>query len=86
MCCLMGSHFDNWIDYHGDIFNRVTRMESHIFGIWRGRNFWKVGILSIKKREDLGKNKLYGAVVLTFNNQIALQHNLHSILENIITI
>ena len=30
----MGSHFHDWLDYDGVvIFNRVTRMRSHIFGI-----------------------------------------------------
>ena len=33
-CRWMGSHFHDWIDY-----NRVTRMWSHIFGIWGVRIF-----------------------------------------------
>ena len=34
----MGPHFDHWIDYNGGcIFNRVTRMVSHILG-GRGEN------------------------------------------------
>ena len=32
MCHWMGSHFHDWIDYHGGrIFNSVTRIGSHIF-------------------------------------------------------
>ena len=38
MCRCMGSHFHDWIDYSGvifsHIFNRVTRMGSHIFGFF----------------------------------------------------
>ena len=30
-CRWMGSHFHDWIDYHGVAFSRVTRMGSHIF-------------------------------------------------------
>ena len=46
----MGWHFHDWIDYNGGcIFDRVTRMVSHIFGIWGVRIFWQVGSVGIKK-------------------------------------
>ena len=38
MCRWMLSHFHDWIDYNGCIFNRVTRMGSHIFGFWGEEN------------------------------------------------
>ena len=45
MCRWIGSHFSDWVDYNGVvIFNRVTRMGSHIFGILRVRKFRLVGI------------------------------------------
>ena len=49
MCRWMGRIFTTGIDYNGVAFrNRVTRMGSHIFGIWGVRIFWQVGILGIK--------------------------------------
>ena len=45
MCRWMGSHFHDWIDCDGVVvFNRVTRMGSHIFGILGVRKFRLVGI------------------------------------------
>ena len=32
MCCWIGSHFHDWIDYNGIAFSIVTKMGSHIFG------------------------------------------------------
>ena len=43
MCRWMGSHFHDWIDYKGIAFSLVTRMGSHIFGIWGVRIFCQVG-------------------------------------------
>ena len=40
MCRRMGSHFHNWTDYNGVTFLVVTRMGSHIFGIFGIRKFW----------------------------------------------
>ena len=44
MCCWMGLHFHDLTDYNGvvfsSIFNRVTRMGSHIFGTWRVRKLF----------------------------------------------
>ena len=31
MCRWMGSHFHNWMDYHGVPISIVNRMGSHIF-------------------------------------------------------
>ena len=49
MCCWMGSHFHNWIDYNGVAFSivRVTRMGSHIFGFFGVRQFF---IFTVSKR------------------------------------
>ena len=48
MFCWMGSHFRDWIDYNrGHIFNRVTRMGSHIFGFFGVRQFF---IFTVSKR------------------------------------
>ena len=45
----MGSHFHNWIDYNGIAFSivRVTRMGSHIFGLFGIRQFF---IFTVSKR------------------------------------
>ena len=52
MCRWMGSHFHNWVDYNGVIFSRVTRMESHIFGIifWIRKFWYKQGFKNRKIR------------------------------------
>ena len=43
MCRWMGSHFHDWIDYKwGGIFNRVTRMGSHIFGFFGGNTVLRI--------------------------------------------
>ena len=48
MCRWMGSHFHDWIDYNGGcIFNRVTRVGSHIFGFFRVSQFF---IFTVSKR------------------------------------
>ena len=51
MCCWMGSHFHDWIDYNGVAFsleaNRVTIMGSHICGISGVSKFRQVGIWGI---------------------------------------
>ena len=51
MCCWMGSHFHDWIDYNGVAFSigasRVTRMGSHICGISGVSKFRQVGIWGI---------------------------------------
>ena len=49
--CWMGSHFRDWIDYNGGhIFNRVTRMGSHIFGFFGVRQFC---IFTVSKRTSV---------------------------------
>ena len=51
MCRWMGSHFYDWIDYNrGRIFNRVTRMGSHIFGFLGVRLFV---IFTVSKRTTI---------------------------------
>ena len=48
MCCLMGSHFHDWIEYDwAAFFNRVTRMGSHIFGFFGVRKFF---IFTVSKK------------------------------------
>ena len=39
MCCWMGSHFYDWIDYNGVTF-LVELLGSHIFEISGIRKFW----------------------------------------------
>ena len=56
MCLWIGSHFHGSIDFYGvafsAIFNRVTRMELHIFEILGVRKSWQVRIY---KQEINGK-------------------------------
>ena len=48
MCCWMGSHFHDWIEYDGAVFfNTVTRMGSHIFGFFGVRKFF---IFTVSKK------------------------------------
>ena len=58
MCRWMGLHFHDWMDYNGvafstellewgRIFNRVTRMGSHMFGFFWVRQFF---IFTFSKR------------------------------------
>ena len=58
MCRWMGSHFHNWIEYRGCIFNRATGMGLHIFRILGIRKFWQVGI-SGKKNVKIRSKKWY---------------------------
>ena len=53
MCRWIGSHFHDCIDFYGvafsAIFNRVTKVNLHIFEILGARQLWQVRIL---KQED----------------------------------
>ena len=50
MCRWMESHFHDWIDYNGVAFSiELTRMGSHVFGIFGVRKFWQERILRINK-------------------------------------
>ena len=40
MCCWMGSHFHNWIDYNEVAFSIELLKESHIFGFLGVRQFF----------------------------------------------
>ena len=58
MCCWMGSHFHDWIDYHGVAFSTEFLEWGRIFlGFWV-RIFWKVGSFGIKNFRPICGTKM----------------------------
>ena len=58
MCRWMGSHFYDWIDYNGVAFSIELLVWGRIFSGFRGRIFWQVGSLGIKKFRTICGTKM----------------------------
>ena len=64
MCCWMGLHFHNWIDYNGVAFSTELLEWGRKFSDFGGKLRLKMGRILVKKIRKL--------LFIKFNNKLAL--------------